>query len=451
MGSPTAAVTARRRREAPRRPRPTSRRGRVVARRLAAGLPALRPRRVVDVSDAADEASPRGDVRRTSTAVRRRRHRVLAGMGVLTVAGVALAVGGLSAVRNSTAGRYQQAIGPAEPGYQASVVPTPTLGVLVRGGDGHLAGAAVLALAPGDAGGNVVVVPAATVVTGADGTERTLDDAYVAGGVDAAADALGRATTVSIGETVALGPEAWAQLVEPVGPVTVTIDDAVAEWPAGEVELAPDQVGPFLSALGGDEEELARTNRQEAFWDAWLPLVRDAGATVLPGEVETGFGRFVRGIAGGDGTAFALPVAREDSGQGPRYRVDGLRLGDLVSATIPFPVSPAPGVRVRVRLLNGTEQPELTEAAARALVAFGAEVAIVGNAGTLAEPETRFVYADPAVEERAAWMAAALGAGRLEQVGAGQDGVGAEDEGIDVTVILGQDAVDPLGEEQTSD
>ena len=115
--------------QAPRRPRPTSRRGRVVARRLTAGLPALRPRRVVDVSDAADEAR-RAATRRTSTAVRRRRHRVLAGMGVLTVAGVALAVGGLSAVRNSTAGRYQQAIGPAEPGYQASVVPTPTLGVL---------------------------------------------------------------------------------------------------------------------------------------------------------------------------------------------------------------------------------------------------------------------------------------------------------------------------------
>ena len=61
----------------------------------------------------------------TGPRIRRRRTVLLAGMGALTIAGVALAVGGLSAVRNSTVGRYQQALGPSEPGYQASVVPTP--------------------------------------------------------------------------------------------------------------------------------------------------------------------------------------------------------------------------------------------------------------------------------------------------------------------------------------
>jgi hypothetical protein len=104
-----------------------------------------------------------------------------------------------------------------------------------------------------------------------------------------------------------------------------------------------------------------------------------------------------------------------------------------------------------VRLLNGTDDPQLTERAARALVADGAEVAIVGNAATFDEPETRLVYADPAFDDRVTWLSALLGFGRAERVGGGQDGEIAADEGIDVTVILGQDARDPLGREQTSD
>jgi hypothetical protein len=430
-----------------------------VARRRAAGLAAYPPPVDRDPVAPADPrldagAAPRrsGPARHRSVAqLRRRRQVVLAGMGALTLAGVALAVGGLSAVRNSTAGRYQQALGPTEPGYQASVVPTPTMGVLVRTSDGHLAGAAVLALEPGDAGGSVVLVPAATVVGDETGTERTLDEVYVNGGAAEASQALGRVVTAAVTDTVVLDDADWARLVEPVGPVTVQNEDAVGDWPAGEVELAAADVGPFLSARGDGEEDLARVDRQEAFWDAWLPLVRDAGEGALPGEIDTGIGRFVRAVASGGGEAAALPVGREDGPNGAQYRTDGLRVGAFVSGAIPYPVSPAPGQRVRVRLLNGTDDPQLTERAARALVADGAEVAIVGNAATFDEPETRLVYADPAFDDRVTWLSALLGFGRAERVGGGQDGEIAADEGIDVTVILGQDARDPLGREQTSD
>jgi hypothetical protein len=371
-------------------------------------------------------------------------------MGALTIAGAALAVGGLSAVRNSTVGRYQQALGPSEAGYQASVVPTPTMGVLMRSADGRLAGAAVLALEPGDAGGSVVLVPAATIVTDPTGAEHTLDTVYADQGAEAAAQALGKVVTAAVNETVEVDEATWTRFVEPVGPVTVPVDGPVGEWPAGDVVLQPEDVGRFLAARAADEPDLARVERQQAFWTAWLPLVRDAGERALPGEVETGIGRFVRVIAAGEGGAEAIPVWREDTADGVRYRPDVGRLGEFVSVTIPYPTSPAPGVRIRVRLLNGTGDPGLTERAARALVAGGAEIAVVGNAGTLSEPETRFVHVRGSQEGQARWLQANLGVGRLEPVGSGQPGAAADDD-IDVTVILGQDAGDTLGREQTSD
>jgi LytR cell envelope-related transcriptional attenuator len=378
---------------------------------------------------------------------------LLAGMGALTIAGVALAVGGLTAVRNSTVGRYQQALGPSEAGYQASVVPTPTMGLLLRSDDGRLAGAAVLALEPGDSGGSVALVPAAVLVTDATGAEHTLDTVYADQGADAAARALGNAVTVAVNESVEIDEAAWTRFVEPAGPVTVRIDEAVGEWPAGDVELQPEDVGRFLAARTAGEPDLARIERQQAFWTAWLPLVRDAGEGGLPGEVDTGIGRFLRVIAAGDGGAELVPVATEDAGDDVRYRVDAGRVGRFVSLTIPYPTSPAPGVRIRTRLLNGTDDADLTERAARVLVASGAEIAIVGNAGTLSEPETRLVHARGPQAALALWLQQSLQVGRLEPIGSGQPGAAGDDidDDIDVTVILGQDARDTLEREQTSD
>ena len=312
----------------------------------------------------------------------------------------------------------------------------------------------MLALEPGDAGGSVALVPGAILVTDATGAEQTLDTVYADRGADAAAQALGNVVTVAINETVEVDEATWTQFVEPVGPVTVHVDDPVGEWPAGDVVLPPEDVGRFLAARAADEPDLARVERQQAFWTAWLPLVRDAGERALPGEVETGVGRFVRVIAAGDGGAEPIPVLREDTAEGVRYRPEVGRLGQFVSVTIPYPTSPAPGVRIRVRLLNGTGDPDLTERAARVLVAGGAEIAVVGNAATLTEAETRFVHVGELHAAQALWLQTSLAVGRLEPVGSGQPGAAADDDtddDIDVTVILGQDAGDTLGREQTSD
>ncbi len=433
-------------------PRPASRRGRAaVRRRPPVASPVGVPGAVGAVERAAHEpaASSRGRATALSRwplptdPVRRRRALLLAGMGALTLAGAALAVTGLSAVRTSTVGRYEQTVGPDDPGYQAYVVPTPTMGVLHRAADGTLAGAALVALEPGDEGGSVIVVPPATIVPGPDG-ETTIAAVFRDQGAAAAAQSLGVAATVGVSEFVEIDDTRWADLVAPVGPVEVSLDGAVGEWPAGPVSLEPDEVGPFLSIVAEGESDLDRLGRQQLFWDAWLPLVGRGGSGALPGEVDTGIGRFVRAVAQGGGTAAPLPVGRDDS-EGNRFRPDRGRVGEFVSRTVPYPLSAVPGDRIKVRLLNGTRDGSLTGLAARALVAGGAEIAIAGNASTLDVADTSLVHTGGETEALATWLQAILGGGRVDEASTGQDGqIPSEDE-IDVTVILGDDAGDLIG------
>jgi hypothetical protein len=371
-------------------------------------------------------------------------------MGALTLAGAALAVAGLSTVRNSTAGRYERVVGPDEPGYQAHVVPTPTMGVLARAADGTLAGASLLALEPGDDGGAVIVVPVSTIVDGPavpGSGDLTLADVYAQDGAAAAASALGSIVTAAVVEHVEVDDAQWAQLVDPVGPVEVVVDEAVGNWRAGNVRLEPDEVGAFLSIVGEGESDLARIERQQSFWNAWLPLVAEGGDAALPGEIGTGIGRFVRGIAQGDGSAEELPVTRVDGGSEAggvgggdtmRFRADSASLGDFVARTVPYPAAAAPGGRIRVRLLNGTTDDGLTSLAARELVAAGAEIVIAGNASSFDVQTTRLVPArDPSLAEQ---LQENLGGGRVEDATSGQDDLAGGEDEIDVTVILGQDA-----------
>jgi hypothetical protein len=429
-----------------RHPRPASRRGRAEVRRRARLAVRSAPPAPAGPRAA---ATGRGNRPASSRAhgVRRRRALLLAGMGALTVAGVGLAAVGLSAVRTSTAGRYEQAAGPDDPGYQAHVVPTPTMGVLHRGADGSLVGASLLSLEPGDDGGSVIVVPPASIVpTLPGGPETTIAAVFADQGAAAAAQALGQVVTVAVSGYVEVDDAQWAQLVGPVGPLDLTVDEPVGDRPAGPVTLEPAEVGAFLSARAEGETDLDRLDRQQLFWNAWLPLVGSGGAEVLPGEVGSGIGRFVLGVSRGGGSAAALPVGRDDGdGEGDdevRFRTDLDRIGDFVSRTVPYPTAPVPGGRIRVRLLNGTRDGSLTTMAARELVAAGAQISIAGNASTFDVTETSLLYAGADRAGLAEWLRINIGGGRVEEAPTGQDGQVPSDDEIDVTVILGDDAGD---------
>jgi hypothetical protein len=408
-------------------------------------------------------------VGRRAAGLRRRRRLVLAAMAALFGGGVVLAVVGVNLVRNSTAGRYvAPTAGPHDPGYQAYVVPTPTMAVVQRGDDGDLVSVAVLAIESSDDGGTVILLPASTLTrakaaepasaasggtsgattggTAGGSSQTTMAEVYSQGGADAVVAAVADLLAIAIPEHLEVDDARWASLVAPVARVDLELAKPVGDWQAGDVSLAAGDVGPFLRARAAGESEAARIVRQADFWTAWLPLVRDAGTGALPGEVDVGIGRFVRRLADGSPSIVPLPgePAGGDAATPETFVPHDERVGDLMLRAVPYPVSPTPGRRIRVRLLNGTADPDLTGAAARRLVGGGAEITIVGNARTFDETETLMLYGNADQRNEALWLAGGFGGGKVEQDPAALGGA-ADDDEIDVTVILGADAPDLIG------
>jgi hypothetical protein len=380
----------------------------------------------------------------------------------LVAGGAALAATGLTLVRHSTAGRQVEPLaGPDDPGYQAYVVPTPTMAVVERAADGELGGVALLALESNADGGSVILIPPSTLTrAGAGGVTEdaatsgapaaagtTLADVYRDGGSGGVVAALADLLALSIPEQLEVDATRWASLVAPVAPVVVEIGAAVGQWEAGEVELDPDDIGPFLSARAEGETDLDRIERQERFWAAWLPLVAEAGDDALPGEIEVGIGRFVRGLASGSPTIVALPVTTSggSGGEPEVHRFSGGPGWELMARAVPFPESPSPDRRMRVRLLNGSTDPGLTAIAAQRLVEGGAEITIAGNALSFDEADTRLLYGAPEHRPEAIWLAAHLGDAPVAQDPSLTEAGGGGDDEIDVTVILGRDARDLIG------
>jgi hypothetical protein len=249
---------------------------------------------------------------------------------------------------------------------------------------------------------------------------------------------------ITIGETVEVDDLRWATLLDPVAPITIDLDKAVGQWPAGGAQIPADQVGAFLDARTENETELGRLDRQELFWETWLPLVEAGGKNAVPGEVDVGLGRFVRGLAAGDTDVSSLPVSAAFSAE-EMYAPTEEMLPDLVAHAIPYPQEPSQGSRVQTQLLNGTAQRDLTTRAATSLVAGGAEIALVGNAATFAEPTTRFVYTTAKLRDDAEKLRDAFGVGEVVQAPTDDNAPPVDEDRIDVTVILGADALDALG------
>ena len=88
--------------------------------------------------------------------------------------------------------------------------------------------------------------------------------------------------------------------------------EAVGVWPSGTVTLGPDQVGAYMGYDGADEGDVARAERQAAFWQAWLGAVGEGGADAAP-PAKGDVGRFVEGIARG-ASSQVLPVVESDAG-----------------------------------------------------------------------------------------------------------------------------------------
>ncbi|HAS13550.1 MAG TPA: hypothetical protein DCS55_24075 [Acidimicrobiaceae bacterium] len=360
----------------------------------------------------------------------------------LFATGAGLIYAGTRIIRSSTEGEVvAEQTDPAAPGYEAIVSPTPTM-LVVHDVDGAVEALTVLTLpSPGSGGGGVVLVPTRTISDMPIFGYAPIEAAYDLGTAEVQAEVVGDVLTTGIGEVVVVDADRWAGLVAPVAPLTIDNPEAIEvdgelRFPDGEIELEAEDVGAYLAARAPGESDPARLFRHETFWRAWLAAVAEAGTPdAVPGELEGGIGRFVRELAAGATVVETLPVEPttvEGFDDEATFVADEDDVAALIAELVPFPRSPRPDVRERVRVLNGTEDLGRARAIAPALPPVGVEVVIVGNAFDLDQATTTIAYVDPSHEAAAEDIRELLGVGEVLVDPRPSDVV-------DITVTLGAD------------
>jgi hypothetical protein len=330
---------------------------------------------------------------------------------------------------------------PSKPGWEGAVEPTPTAAIATVNETGELTSVNILALTA-DGVGTIVFVPGDTRAPSQVGAQ-TLVTAYRAGGVEALRPAIESITGAAIEEIEIADAAAWEELVAPVGPLTVANPDNVVfggqtVFPKGSIDIPPSQIGEYLRLRNWSENDTNRLLRQEAFWRAWLARVGTVDtASAVPGETDSGVGRFVRTLATDQVDYQVLPVEVEPLPDefASVYVPIIEQVTALMAQAIPFPVAAPEGSRPVIRVLDGTGELDHGVGAAQVLAAAGAQIDAIGNAASFKIPSTQFIISGTAHQAQAEQLRAALGVGEVVQSGDSSDSV-------DITVILGADALD---------
>jgi hypothetical protein len=352
---------------------------------------------------------------------------------------------GYRLVTESTDGTYgKKVITATDPGYEQPVEPTPTALVIQNGPDGNPVALTFLSLSGATGGGTVLMLPLETAIAEpAFGVDR-LSAAFKVlakrpeDGRKQLAFQASSILNVGISEVIQLDAPTWSQTVAPLGAVAVDNPDPLdlggTPVPTGVIPLSPDLVGPYLAALGDDESDLNRLNRQEAFWTAWMKAIAGKGEGAVAGETSAGIGLFARSLASGPVDVTTLPVTLDDATG--RYLPNTDEVAALVLDAVPAPTAAYPGSRLTVRLLNGVAAEPIPAAIVRTVAQAKGTVTVVGNGPDFDRRETTIVYGDPARRSYAQLLMALLG-------GKGKVRLDREaPDSFDVTVVLGRDLLD---------
>lgn len=364
-------------------------------------------------------------------------------LSVLAAAGIPLLIWyAWDAIANSTDGDVTATIDdPAAPGYQATVKPSPSFLALSLDPTGDLSMVTLLSLGADDIGGNVLHIAPETRIDD-DDYERVID-AFRDKGPGATRGAIASLLGMNVDEMEVLDLADWTLLLGPVGALSVDITEDLVEvsdgatrtvYRAGNVAVEPGDASAFLGWVNPGSHPVTRLERHDAFWRAWLATIAastDPG--VVPGEVDTGIGRFVRGLAAEPASIAMYATAAERlAGDAPAIAVDREELRSIVTRMVPFPLPPTANALPEVRLLDGIGGIDLAGRYAPTLVRAGAHITVLGNAASFGVNETEVVYHDPAWEDAAFAFSAVLGDADVtfEPI---------TDVIFDVTVIIGMD------------
>ena len=358
-----------------------------------------------------------------------------------------LTIVGVQALLDSRDGEViNPVLDPELPGYQALVSPSPTLAVVHTDPGGTLVGAVMLALSGEDdaaTGGSVLLVPPATLATVPDIGALTLEYVQNLNGTDSTHSLMEWVLGIGIDDVVEMSHGTWGDLVEPIGglslinPDDLHDDDGAVLFPSGELELAPDEVGPYLAILEPGENPLNRVLRQELVWDAWLEsLAERPGDARFPGEQDQGLARFVPAIAAGTIRLETLPVTVDGAAPSPDepvlFHPDDDAIASLVPEIVPFPAGARPGERPLVRVLDGSGRSEVIPVAVRQVAVAGGQVVMIGNTDEFGVATTEVRFADREFEPLARSVAETLGVGIVERV----DHI---DDNAELVIVLGED------------
>jgi hypothetical protein len=358
---------------------------------------------------------------------------------LLVVAVPVLIWAGTQVVLQSNDGRLiPGATNASSPGWEAAVPPTSVMMVATINDAGGLSTVDLLTLTS-DSQSNVVLIPADTQVT-VGGVPETLVDAYRNHGEAGLRTAVETITGGAIGDALLANSHNWEDLVAPVGALTFDNQDdvvvnGVKQFPQGPLTVTPDRVGLFMESRNWAEDDTNRLLRQTDLWKAWLAKIAAKGASGVPGEVNTGIGKYLHVMAHQDVGYEVLPVqvhALTTAYAGVYLVLPQAK--QLLGEVIPFPTAVTPGARPRVRVLDGTGRLNHGLAAAHNLTLDGAQIDSIGNASSFRATHTQFVVASENERAVAQKLRDAFGVG---QVVVDSDA----DDSIDITIVLGADAL----------
>jgi hypothetical protein len=376
---------------------------------------------------------------------------------LVVVAGVAVVVlwrAGTKSILDSTDGReVELVVDPAAPGYEAFVVPTPTLLVAHIDG-GELVGVTVLAQTALEQGGSAVLLGADLLVEfetdeGEEASEF-LALAWSEGGVDRVEYLVEQLFGFGFTEAIELDVENLGRFLGQVEPLPYLLaDDLVTESESGSSTLwlekgRHDLEGAVAAQIYGfrnpGEAEANRWLRQQRIWNAWLEsIARSADPLQATLGFQEGLSPFLRSLGTGVDDVSILPMGQVglDPEDPPFYIVEAESgeewLRERALEMVPLPISPKSSVRPTVKLLDGTGDSVNRDRSGADVVAAGGVITVIGNATAFGVDRTTVLYHRPEVAAQATMIATALGveAALVDVV----------EQPTDLTVTIGLDRV----------